>query len=307
MTPQIPPYLITFAAAALALVLAAILVRSAWKARARRDEGRKRIGRLRDALEELRVGAELQPGVFGIDRIATPYEGTSFTLGLPNENSLRVIAIDPEEADPLESLPWVIRWPARPAWLFPMAWAWLTPLGRRKLDPEFEFYLPGTLYGYLRELDSVTQVEAPPAIHTMDDVLRLDKPMLERLAQRVGTDQLWCALDLSRARRLFELLGLSKFYEPPKQIEAEQAQKAVIEAARALMEPASPATRGALVESLTVLRSLKGVRRFRLECTGDAVLSATLDLSSDELLVRPDQLESLLHHLRQLRVMLSAG
>ena len=63
---------------------------------------------------------------------------------------------------------------------------------------------------------------------------------------------------------------------------------------------------GGIEASLTVLRSLPGVKRFRIECDSIGLVAATLKLDSDDLMARPDRLESLLHHVRQVRMLLSA-
>lgn len=67
------------------------------------------------------------------------------------------------------------------------------------------------------------------------------------------------------------------------------------------MEAANPAA-----ESLAILSSL-GLRGLELACRSGGRLRADLELESEDLLARPDRLESLLHHLLQLRKTLAAG
>jgi hypothetical protein len=58
---------------------------------------------------------------------------------------------------------------------------------------------------------------------------------------------------------------------------------------------------GGAAEALVVLASLRGVRSFRLRCRGDGRLTGRFELDSEDLLARPDQLESLLHQMERLR------
>lgn len=217
---SVPPYLLTFFAAALGLVVAAIFIRSAVQAHARRDEERKRFERLRDALREFAPQAEVEDPVWSGPRITAVFEETHFTIWTPTPRQIIVLAGDLELGDRLLSHPWVIAYPSRWA---PFAWAGLTPIARRRpawdADGDWTFFLPPTLHGYLSAMDHDAGVEA----------------------------------------------------------------------------------------SLTVLRSLPGVKRARLECDSIGLVTATLALDSDDLMARPDRLESLLHHVRQVRMLLSAG
>lgn len=214
-----PPYLLTFFAAALGLVVAAIFIRSALQARANRDEERRRFERLRDAVRGIAPGAEVEDPVWSGPRIVAVVGDVHFTIRTPDPRRLTVLADSVEPSDRPLSHAWVLRHPS--AWA-PFAWAGLTPIGRRRpawdRDGDWTYYLPATLHGYLSALDEGGGVEA----------------------------------------------------------------------------------------SLTVLRSLPGVKRFRLECDSLGIVMATLRLDSDDLLARPDRLESLLHHVRQVRTLLSA-
>lgn len=67
------------------------------------------------------------------------------------------------------------------------------------------------------------------------------------------------------------------------------------------MDAANPAA-----ESLTVLASM-GLRSLELACGRDGHLRGDLELESEDLPARPDRLESLLHHLLQLRKALAAA
>jgi hypothetical protein len=64
---------------------------------------------------------------------------------------------------------------------------------------------------------------------------------------------------------------------------------------------------GSVEDSLVVLRSLRGVKRFRIDMMRCGWCRGSFRLDSDDLLARPDLLESMMHHLARLRVLLSAG
>ena len=49
------------------------------------------------------------------------------------------------------------------------------------------------------------------------------------------------------------------------------------------------------------------MKKFRLECADTGTLLASFRLDSEDLLARPDLIESLLHHLRRLRTLLSSS
>ncbi len=52
-----------------------------------------------------------------------------------------------------------------------------------------------------------------------------------------------------------------------------------------------------LSESLTVLRRLSGVRKFRLSAAPEGAIAVRLVLRTQDLFFRPDELESVVHHL----------
>jgi hypothetical protein len=55
-----------------------------------------------------------------------------------------------------------------------------------------------------------------------------------------------------------------------------------------------------VADSLIVLRRAPGVRKFRLTMTPEGPLRIRLRLSTEDMLYRPDQLESVIHHLQRL-------